>query len=403
MTQQIHRAYMTELDLNKRQHATLESYAELARVVWNWALARRITLYRDQRASTSAYAQQREFNAIKRADFPQALEASKCVPQFALQNLHQAYRHFFRRVRNHEKPGFPNFKSRDETVPSFAVAGCIRIEPRRIKLPRIGWLRLKEADYLPRASAHILRATCSRQAGRWFVALQVVEEIETQAATGPPVGVDVGINCLAVCSDGRRYENPRSFRSQERRLARLQKRLARQRKGSKRRDATKARICGVHWRIAKLRRDSTHKATSDIVGRRATPADRPHAIIIEDLNVAGMVKNRHLAQAVSDANMAELHRQLAYKTLWCGEDLIKADRFFPSTKTCSHCGQIAAAVPLSQRVFACASCGTVMDRDENASRNLAGLASVSPGPEVPGQAKRTWRGRKTCQHGGGPR
>jgi putative transposase len=181
------------------------------------------------------------------------------------------------------------------------------------------------------------------------------------------IGVEVGVRHLAVLSTGEVVPNPHALQRSERRLRRLNRELARRRPHSQRRDQTRRKLARVHARAASLRRDALHKLTTTLATQHGT-------VVIEQLNVAGMIRNRRLARALADAGLAELRRQLTYKTSWYGSQLIAADRFYPSSKTCSACGWVKAKLTLAERTFACETCGPRLDRDLHAARNLAKLA-----------------------------
>jgi putative transposase len=223
----------------------------------------------------------------------------------------------------------------------------------------------------------VLSATISERAGRWFVSLQVEEELPETTATGEPLGVDLGVTTMAVCSNGDRYENPKALTKALKRLARLQRELARRKKGSRNRVKTKARLAKLHYRIANIRQNALHQATSAIVARTKPDAERPSVIVMEDLHVAGMMRNHSLARVIGEVGMGAFGRQLEYKTAWSGSRLLKADRWFPSSKQCSRCHQVKETLSLSERVYHCAGCGQVIDRDLNAAINLMQLSTAS--------------------------
>lgn len=374
---EILRAYKVELDPNNVQRTALLKHAGTARFVWNWGLARRKKEYEETGKSSNAIAQHRQLNALKKTDFPWMYEVSKAAPQEALRDLDKAYQNFFRRVKNGEKtPGFPKFKSRKNGVGSFRLTGAIHIENGRIKLPRIEWLKLKEHGYIPTEGIHILSVTVSESAGRWFVSVQCRQEIEVAQATGEPVGIDLGIKELAIVSDGRRFENPQALRKSQAKLKRLQRELSRRKKGGKNREKTRQKIAKLHQRISNIRRDALHKATSAIAAKTKLGSKRPSVIVLEDLNVSGMLANHCLAQAISDVGFAEFRRQLGYKSIWHGTKLLLADRFFPSSRLCRYCGCINSELKLSDRKWTCV-CGAVLDRDLNAALNLKSLAAPS--------------------------
>ncbi len=387
------RAYKTELDPTCKQVEQLLQHAGCARWAYNWGLRRKIEEYKASGKSPSAIDLHRELNVLKTKPIedggvPWMYESSKCAPQEALRNLDSAYKSFFRRCKSGAKQkGFPRFKSRKNGIGSFRLTGTIRASETQVQLPIIGELRLKEHGYLPvEKNVKVLSATISESAGRWFVSLQVEQEIADPLPKAPHViGVDVGIKSLAVTSDGEVFDSPKSLAKAQNTLRVRQKAVSRKVKGSKNRREAVARVASVHRRVANIRRDAIHKMTTSITKSAST-------IVIEDLNVSGMLKNHKLARSLSDASLSEIHRQLEYKAKWYGTELRKADRFYPSSKLCSRCGKKKESLSLSERMYQC-ECGLVMDRDLNAALNLKALAGSSPVSACcPGSAGRS---RKT--------
>ena len=386
----VKRAYKTELKPNEGQRVLLARHAGASRFAYNWGLSRKAMAYQLAGKSPSAIDLHRELNSLKKTDFPWLYEVSKCAPQEALRDLDRAFKNFFRRVdlkrkgKHKGKVGFPRFKSRKRGMGSFRLTGSINLEYSRVKLPRLGWIRLKESGYLPAESdlLHILSATVSERAGRWFVSLQVEEERQRSEQTqGPAVGIDLGVKTLAAISYGQdehvHYENPKALYAGARKLRRLQKKLSRQEKGSTRREVTKKKIARQHYRISCVRSDSIHKATSSVVAKAKPPPERPRLIGIEDLNVSGMMKNHKLARSIADASMREFRRQIAYKCDWYGIELVVVPRYEPTSKPCSRCGWIKEDLNLSDRTFGCEACGHMADRDDNAADNIRLLAVSS--------------------------
>jgi len=365
----VRRGYKTELDPNNIQRTLLLKHAGAARFAYNWGLARKIAAYKLGEKVPSAIDLHRELNALKSTAYPWMYEVSKCAPQEALRDLDRAYANFFRKVKlkkqgKHKgKLGFPKFKKKSRAIGSFRLTGTIKIFGGSVQLPRLGRMRLKERGYLP-LEAKILSATVSEQAGSWYVSIQVEEEQpDPIAPTGDPIGVDLGIKTLATCSDGTTYENPRALKHHLKKLKRLECQKSRRKKGSKNRIKTCKAIAKVHQRIANIRKDAAHKLTSSLCKNHAEVA-------IEDLCVRGMVKNHHLAQAISDSNFGEIRRQLKYKAAWCGVQIVTVNRYYPSSKTCSSCGWINEDLMLADRLFICKACGLIIDRDLNAAINL---------------------------------
>jgi len=381
----IQRAYKTELDLNNKQRTACLRHAGAARRAYNWGLEQKQKAYqawvdggkRGACKTPTAIDLHRELNKLKKLSienggFPWMYEVSKCAPQEALRNLDVAYQNFFRRCKSGVKyKGFPRFKSRKRGIGSFTLTGSIKATETRIKLPRLGSLRLYEHGYLPITNAKVLSATVSEKAGRWFVSIQVEQEIFNVALEAGTVGVDVGSRNLATTSDGEVFENPRALKKTTARLRLLQKSVSRKPKGSNNRKKAVAKVAKQHYRISCIRKDALHKC-SDSITKSAS------VIVLENLNVAGMMKNHKLARSVADASMAELHRQIKYKATWHDVQIVLADRWFPSTKTCSTCGFINKAVVLGVDSWTCPACGTIHDRDINAAINLKKLAGSSP-------------------------
>ena len=277
--------------------------------------------------------------------------------------------------RKGRKVGFPKFKSKDRATPRFAyTAGCfglVKDDPKALKLPRIGRVHCMEDVTERVGDGRVLRMTVSQRAGRWYASLTV--ERDDKPVMKPPkggaVGVDLGVKTLATLSDGTIIENPRYLKKSERKLKKAQRALSRKIKGSNRRAKAKAKVARIHAHVANQRLDGLHKFTTWLTSGYSD-------ISIEDLHVAGMVKNHHLAKAVSDAAFGEFRRQLEYKTARTVARLHVVDRWYRSSKTCSGCGRVKAKLSLSERTYKCDSCGLTMDRDLNAAINICVAGSA---------------------------
>ena len=277
--------------------------------------------------------------------------------------------------RRGRKVGFPKFKSKDSDTPRFAyTAGCfglVKGDPKALKLPRIGRVHCMEDVAKRVGDGRVLRMTVSQRAGRWYASLTVEREDKPveRKPNGGAVGVDLGVKTLATLSDGTVVENPRYLRKSERKLRRAQQVLSRKTKGSNRRANARVKVAHLHARVANQRSDAMHKLTTRLAREYSD-------ISIEDLHVAGMVKNHHLAKSVSDAAFGEFRRQLEYKTARTGARLHVVDRWYRSSKTCSCCGRVKAKLSLSERTYHCDSCGLTMDRDLNAAINICVAGSA---------------------------
>jgi len=391
----VHQAYRFALDPTASQQRRLASAVGGARFAYNWGLElvkRRL----DERAAGhdvqvpwTLPALRRDWNRAKHQAAPWWADNSKEAYSSGLDGLTRALKNWSdsRSGRRNGRPvGFPRFKRRGRRDACRFTTGAIRVlaDRKHVQLPRLGIIKTHEstrklARHLERGTGRILSATITRTAGRWYVAFtcELTRQLPTSNGRVSTVGVDVGIRHLAVLSTGEQIPNPRPLERLQRRRRRLQRqwnRQDRQRLASgrthpgRRQQQTRRRIAVVEARAACIRRDGLHKLTSRLVAEHGT-------VVVERLNVTGMLRNRHLARAISDAGFAQLRRLLAYKTIWSGARLVQADPFFASSKTCSACGAARATLRLDERTFRCHNdgCGLVLDRDLNAARNLADL------------------------------
>jgi len=329
----VHKAYRYELDPTNSQKSSLLQHAGIARFAYNWGLEHRIKLYRENQGAdrfTDAMKQHKLLNSLKKTQFPWMYECSKCAPQEALRNLDRAFRNFIRGLKTGQKVGFPRFKRRG-VRDSFRLTGTIRVKGRKIQLPRLGRIRIKEK----RKSCYkgrILSVTIRKRADRWFVSIAVEMKIpDPTPAEGPAVGVDLGVKTLATLSDGTTFSNNRALGQRLRKLRRLSKSLSRKKKGSKNREKAKLRLAKMYLKTFNIRQDALHKVTTYLTKSHSK-------MVIENLGVSGMMKNRRLARVIADVGMYEFRRQLEYKCAWYGSQLIIASRTFPSSKRCSNCG-----------------------------------------------------------------
>jgi putative transposase len=386
-------AFRYELDPNNAQRSALASHAGAARYAWNWGLVRvkeALEARRAESASGAAPATRipdgmtlsRSWNLWKKQPGNCSWWAtnSKCAYQVAFRDLERALRAFYgSRGRVKRRPvGFPRFKKKGRHD-HFKLYGIIRVEECAVVLPRIGRVRVKE--HTSKFEGRILSATCKRDADRWFVSLCVeVERPDPPPVAGPAIGVDLGVSTFAVCSDGHIIDAPRPFAKGGRKLRRLNKNISRTQRGSRNRAKAVLKIARHHRRMRNQRRDALHQATTRLAKTKSI-------IVVENLNVAGLMRNHHVARQIADLGWGDFYRQLSYKTRWYGSQLVVADRFYPSSKICSGCGQIVASLPLSRRTFLCERCGLAIDRDLNAAKNLARLANrVAPGSGETGNA-----------------
>ena len=362
-------AHKIALDPNNVQATYFAKAAGVARFAYNWALAEWQRQYEawkadNSRPRPSQAALRRQLNAIKREQFPWMLEVSKCAPQMAIIQLGEAFKNFFA-----GRAKYPKFRKKGVHDRFTLINDQFSVEGSRIRIPNLGWVRMRESL---RFAGKIMSATISRVADRWFVSITVDTEDppKHKAENQGIVGVDLGVSALATLSTGEIITGPKPHKALLDRLRRLSRSLSRKQKGSRNRQKAKAKLARLHARIANIRLDALHKLTTEITRRF-------HTIGIEDLNVRGMMANRHLARSIADMSFHEFRRQLEYKAERRGGLVVVADRWFPSSKTCSACGSAQEAMPLSVRQWICPDCGARHDRDLNAARNLATYAASS--------------------------
>jgi putative transposase len=354
------------------------------RVVWNQTLAARHARYAAQTTGTSYAETDRALTVMKKNPALAYLNEVSCVPlQQALRHQHQAFVAFF--AKRARRPRFKSRRSRQAahyTRSAFAMReGVLRLAKMAAPI-RFVW-SWPDVDVTALDPGMVIVAR--EPDGRWYVTFTIdAEPLELLPQTGRAVGVDLGVRDFAVTSDEERIPNPRCLERRARSLARYQRRLARCRKGSANRAKAAVRVARAHRKVRNARADFLHRASTRLVRQN-------DVIIIEDLAVANMVKNRRLARAISGCGWGEFRRQLEYKCQRHGRRLIVIDRWYPSSKTCSACGNLLAELSLDTRHWTCPSCGTRHDRDINAAKNIlaAGLAVSACGGDIrhPGSSR----------------
>jgi putative transposase len=370
-------AYRCRAYPDPAQQAVLNRTFGCVRVVWNRTLAARQQRYAAEGTATSYAQTDRALTAMKKdSDLAFLNEVSSVPLQQTLRHQHRAFSAFFaKRARR------PRFKSRRARQCAHYTRSAFTMRNGVLRLAKTGGA-LQFTWSWPDVDVTSLdptMAVVSREPdGRWYVTFAVDTEVpEPLPATGRAVGVDLGITDFAVTSTGEKIANPRLLEGKARNLARHQRRLARCRNGSANRAKARAKVARAHRKVRNARRDFLHRASTRLVRGN-------DVIVIEDLNVCGMVRNRHLARVISDCGWGEFRRQLQYKCQRYGRQLVVIDRWYPSSKTCSACGHLLADLSLSIRTWQCPSCGTRHDRDVNAAKNIvaAGQAVTACGADV---------------------
>jgi putative transposase len=337
-----------------------------ARLVYNRALALRTEAWHEKQEQIGYKETSGMLTVWKKQEELQFLNEVSSVPlQQGLRHLQKAFNNFFT-----GRAKYPNFKKKHQGGSAEFTKAAFKWKNGQVFLAKssepldIHWSR-----QLPENTEPSTITIKLSPAGRWTVSLLVDVEITPLPESINSVGVDLGITSLVALSTGTKIPNPKNLKKKRKKLRRVQKALSRKQKGSKNRHRARLKVAKVHQEITDARKDFLHKLTTQLVRENQT-------IAVENLSVKNMLRNHKLAQAISDASWGELIRQLEYKCQWYGRNLVKIDRWFPSSKTCGHCGHIVEKLPLNIREWDCPNCGTKHDRDINAARNVlaAGLA-----------------------------
>ncbi|MEA5498245.1 RNA-guided endonuclease InsQ/TnpB family protein [Limnoraphis robusta] len=349
------------------QESLLRRTLGCVRLVYNLALAARTQAWYEQKERVG-YSQTSsmltEWKKEKELDF---LNEVSCVPlQQGLRHLQTAFTNFFA-----GRAKYPNFKKKRNGGSAEFTKSAFKFKEGQVYLAKcFEPLPIRWSRQLPTGCSPSTITVKLDPSGRWFVSLRINDPTDQKLRPiDKKVGIDLGITSLFTTSDGVKVSNPKHFNKLHKKLRLAQKSLSRKIKGSKNREKARVKVAKIQAKIADCRRDHTHKLTTQLIRENQT-------IVVEDLAVKNMVKNHKLARAISDANWGELVRQLTYKASWYGRELIKIDRWFPSSKRCSNCGYIAERMPLNIREWDCPKCNSHHDRDINASINIlaAGLA-----------------------------
>jgi putative transposase len=360
------KAHKIRLNPSPEQELYFRKAAGTARFVYNWGLAE----WRRHKAAHPGHAHgvmaiKKDFNALKGQQYPWVYEVAKDVAEGAFTNLSAALKNHFESKNGKRKGarvGFPRYKVKKDNRQSFHLNNDkFRVSDHSLYVPKLGWVNMAEAL---RFEGKIMGAVVSKAAGRWYVSISVeMDRPETTIFPRASAGLDLGLKRLVVLSDGTQYENQVLLRSELTHLKRLSRRLSRRQKGSKRWWRAKDQLARFHERIADRRADHLHKLTTELASTYAVMG-------MEDLNVAGMLRNHHLALSLADASFGEIRRQLQYKSVWLGGRVVRIDRFYPSSQLCSVCGVKYPGLGLKDREWTCQKCGTHHDRDVNAARNI---------------------------------
>jgi putative transposase len=374
----IKKSYRYRLYPNTAQAVLLDRHFGCARLIYNWALGEKIRTYQETGASVSRHQLQAQLPEMKKTDRPWLAEVNAQSLQAALMNLDKAFTNFFKHKYN-----FPKFKKKNQRQ-SFQVPqrGHIDFETSKLIIPKfLEGIRCKVSRRYEGETKTV--TVCKTTTGKYFVSVlvetpaDVPEKKSIKAET--TIGIDVGITDFCVLSTGEKVPNPRHLKGKLARLKALQRRACKKKKGSANRKKALLKVALLHERIANQRNDFLHKLT-----HRLASENQADSLAVEDLNIAGMLKNHCLAQAIADVSWSEFYRQLEYKSEWYGVNLLKIGRFEPSSKMCI-CGIVNSRLKLSDREWTCATCGQTHDRDILAANNIKRFALANDNLKYTGQ------------------
>ena len=351
------KSYKYRLNLNNNQKLYFNDCFNYSRLIYNLGLQTKIQAYQSNRINLSFYDLNKQLVDLKK-EYPFLKTIGKEVLQNSLLNLDNAYSNFFK-----NKKDFPKFKSKHKSNNSVKFNSNLKIDfiNNTILIPKI-----KKIKFINSRSFNgtIKSITVSKnKLNHYFASILVDTEIIKYKPITKELGIDLGLKHFIIDSDSNKINNPRFYRNQEKNIIKHQKRLSRKKKGSKNREKERLKLCKIYLKITNQRNDFLHKLSSKLINDN-------QIIYIEDLNIAGMIKNHCLAKSIQDASWSEFIRQLDYKSKWYGRELIKIGRFEPTSKKCNCCNHIKDDLELNDREWICDNCHAEHDRDINAAINI---------------------------------
>ena len=373
----VQKAFKFRIYPNSTQQAELAQQFGAVRFVYNHYRAVREGYYLDTGTGLNYNDCAMDLADILKVDYPWLKEADSQTMQQALKDLDRAYKNFFE-----GRADYPNFHSKHDRQ-SIRYPQRFKVKNKRVYLPKVGWVK---CVFHRTIEGDMKNCTVSKtKSGRYFISIQVEMEVEDPTPKVEAIAIDLGLTTFATLSNEDKREKPKHLYRSERRLKIRQRRLSRKRKGSNGRQKERLPVAKLHERIANQRKDFQHKLSRELVNKYGS-------ISFESLNIAGMVKNHHLAKSISDAAWSQFVAFCEYKARWSGGQVLRVDRFFPSSKLCSDCGHKNKSLTLNIRQWVCINCGSIHDRDINAAKNIlnqttAGVAESYAGGDMNGVSR----------------
>lgn len=351
------KSYKYKIIPNEDQKVLLNKHFGCIRFIYNHFLNERKREYETNKQTLNYYDNSKSLTILKKQEeYSWLNEVNAQSLQVSLKNLDDAYNGFFKK-----RTKFPKFKSK-HTKNSFKVPQAVKVEDGKLKIPKFK----EPIDIILHRtfSGAIKQCTISKTpTNEYFVSILVETTHTATPKTGKSIGIDLGLKDFVITSDGYKYKNNRYTKTYQTKLKKAQQHLSRKKKGSNRYQKQKLKVAKLHKKITNSRLDNLHKVSTELITKYDT-------IILEDLNIKGMIKNHKLSKHIADASWSKFVTLLTYKAEWNDKQIVKIDRFFPSSKTCNCCGYINQNLKLSMREWTCPSCHTKLDRDLNASKNI---------------------------------
>jgi len=349
---------------NKVQKRLIDNNIGACRYIYNYMLNLKIKRYNELKENLSYNEMSSMITELKHEPENGWIRICDSVSlEYSIYNLNSAFQNFFDGLKKNKRCGFPKFKSKKRSKLSYKTNGTIKVFKNKIKIPKIDSIKCKHSFDLSQIQKIVYAVVIKSKSDEYYINVSCEVEVKTKQKTEQEVGIDLGIKTLATLSDGTCFENPKLYQKYKNKIEKASKKISRKKYGSKNYYKQQAKNSKIYEKINRSRIDNIHKITTFLINNY-------DKIIIEDLDVVGMMKNKLLYKSLLDASFREIRNQLEYKSDWYGKELIIIGRFEPTSKKCSNCGNIKEKLDLNERVYFCEECNLKINRDLNASLNI---------------------------------